>query len=580
MASPEQSNQDSTLFSDRRRGAMKRKRETPASRAAANKSNHRTPNAFSRRTPPRSDQSPRRSEEGERSRSRSRSRSPPRKLKRPGAGARISREQRDAAERARHERLEKEKADIAGRAVAGSGVEFVASHYNAVPERGREWRKTDSQIKGLRSLNNWIKSTLIQKFSRPEIPVQHLTVLDMACGKGGDLGKWEKAPQIPSLYVGCDIADVSIDQAKDRYVESQRKKGRFRRPGPQMEAQFYVHDAFKDSFVDIPIVRQVGFNPIIRQAGKADLGMGYGGFDVVSMMFALHYSFESEELVKGMLSNVAGALKKGGHFIGVMPNANVISAELKKQLFGKSNNKTPDGKAASPARTPQENGAGADDEDDWDPEKPSEPAANSAVPETQDGSDDEWDPEKPSEPVMTTVVNEPNGDENDDWDPEKPSEPIAAVSEQPNAPAEAEKQPSATPMTGEPITWGNSIYSITFPRQQALTSRPLPSDGIFRPAFGWKYIYHLVEAVDAPEFVVPFEILRAMAVEFGLELRYMKPFRDVLEIESEDRELGMLAERMGVKSRDRAVGRGTGLLVSEDELEAADFYCAFCFYRT
>ena len=27
--------------------------------------------------------------------------------------------------------------------------DFVKQHYNAVPERGRQWRKTDSKIRGL-----------------------------------------------------------------------------------------------------------------------------------------------------------------------------------------------------------------------------------------------------------------------------------------------------------------------------------------------------------------------------------------------------------------------------------------------
>ncbi|KAK3099088.1 mRNA cap guanine-N7 methyltransferase, partial [Teratosphaeriaceae sp. CCFEE 6253] len=165
-------------------------------------------------------------------------------------------------------------------------------HYNAVPERGREWRRTDSQIKGLRSLNNWIKSTLIQKFSRPDVPPQHgLTVLDMACGKGGDLGKWEKAPMPPALYVGCDIAEVSVSQAKDRYEETKRKN---RRQMP-MQAEFFVQDTFGRPLSNIQLINQVGFDPNAGPGPRViQGGMLSGGFDVVSMMFALHYSFESE----------------------------------------------------------------------------------------------------------------------------------------------------------------------------------------------------------------------------------------------------------------------------------------------
>jgi mRNA (guanine-N7-)-methyltransferase len=244
---------------------------------------------------------------------------------------------------------------------------MVAAHYNLVPERGREWRTTDSKIKGLRSLNNWIKSTLIQKFSRPEVPVADMKVIDLACGKGGDLGKWEKAPQVPVLYVGCDIANVSIQQAQERYINPrQNHRGRFP-PRHRMQAEFYVHDTFKHSLIDIPVVRSIGFNPNVGPGGVIQGGMATGGFDVVSMMFALHYSFETEELARGMLRNVSGSLKKGGRFIGVMPNSDVISARVKSLLAQEKAGKTPNG--TKPV-TGQEGGASSTrpaEEDGWDP---------------------------------------------------------------------------------------------------------------------------------------------------------------------------------------------------------------------
>jgi mRNA (guanine-N7-)-methyltransferase len=449
---------------------------------------------------------------------------------------------------------EQQRKDLTGR--QASGVELVAQHYNAVPERGREWRSTESKIKGLRSLNNWIKSTLIQKFSQPE-GVEHMKVLDMACGKGGDLGKWEKAPQTPSLYVGCDIADVSIDQARSRYSENLRRGGRNRRAAP-MHAEFYVQDTFGTSLDDIPIIREVGFDPNAGPGPPRIQGrMFSGGFDVVSMMFALHYSFESEELARGMLRNVSGALKKGGRFIGVMPNSNVITEKVKASLAKEAPGKDSNGKSTPAQATPEENGANnVSDDDDWDPERPAVDAVNDAANQSDE-----------------------------DWDPTVPSEPIGAPAEAaPLTPAvvEADATPAAngTPLSSlPPVEFGNELFTVKLPRAQPLVSKPLPRDGIFRPPFGWKYHYSLQEAVDAPEFIVPWEAFRALAEEYGLELLYKKGFREVYEDESEDRELGMLAERMGVRSRDRS-GPNGGRLVGEDEMEAAAFYLAFTFTKS
>jgi mRNA (guanine-N7-)-methyltransferase len=539
---PSQEPEDHSPWDGGRRQAAKRKRETPAQRLAASKaSRSNTPNAFARRSPPRNAPLPQ-DDDGDRS--------PPRKLKRPGARATVGREQAGQMQRQIEEQQRK---DLAGR--QASGVELVAQHYNAVPERGREWRSTESKIKGLRSLNNWIKSTLIQKFSQPE-GVEHMKVLDMACGKGGDLGKWEKAPQTPSLYVGCDIADVSIDQARSRYSENLRRGGRNRRAAP-MHAEFYVQDTFGTSLDDIPIIREVGFDPNAGPGPPRIQGrMFSGGFDVVSMMFALHYSFESEELARGMLRNVSGALKKGGRFIGVMPNSNVITEKVKASLAKEAPGKDSNGKSTPAQATPEENGAKNDASDD-----------------------DDWDPERPA----VDAVNDTANDSEDEWNPEQPSEPIAAPTEAALAPAAvAEDVPASngTPLSSlPPVEFGNELFTVRLPRAQPLVSKPLPRDGIFRPPFGWKYHYSLQEAVDAPEFIVPWEAFRALAEEYGLELLYKKGFREVYEDESEDRELGMLAERMGVRSRDRS-GPNGGRLVGEDEMEAAAFYLAFTFYKS
>ncbi|OTB12125.1 hypothetical protein K445DRAFT_321383 [Daldinia sp. EC12] len=281
---------------------------------------------------------------------RQRSRSPsdaPRKLKRPGRGARFSQAEASSI-RQRHEQREREAAEAAAAqaALEQRGInDVVRQHYNAVPERGRDWRKTDSRIKGLRSFNNWVKSTLIQKFSPDEdhTPGAHergrdmagardheLLVLDIGCGKGGDLGKWQQAPQRVQLYVGLDPADVSIEQAKERYRNmTHRGGGRGGRGGhrggrhqpPPFEARFYVKDCYGESIGDIDIIRQVGFD---------HSPMGRSGFDIVSMMFCMHYAFESEEKARMMLQNVSGALKKGGRFIGCIPNSDVIGDRVVK----------------------------------------------------------------------------------------------------------------------------------------------------------------------------------------------------------------------------------------------------------
>lgn len=116
---------------------------------------------------------------------------------------------------------------------------------NARPDVGVD-RRQDSPIIGLKSFNNWIKSVLISNFATPALkestvtaplPPQHQNrnyrgpsnprigkVLDMGCGKGGDLQKWSKA-RIAD-YVGVDIAAMSVDQAYHRWQDLQSRAGK------------------------------------------------------------------------------------------------------------------------------------------------------------------------------------------------------------------------------------------------------------------------------------------------------------------------------------------------------------------
>ncbi|KAF8610825.1 guanine-N(7)-methyltransferase [Ceratobasidium sp. AG-I] len=193
----------------------------------------------------------------------------------------------------------------------------VAQHYNQRKEVGRQARQ-GSVIIGLRSFNNWIKSVLIAKFCRRpfhESATRGGTgrgramsgkVLDLGCGKGGDLNKWSKAGV--KEYVGLDIADVSISQAEGRYMEMA--------PAQRFDAEFHAFDCFS--------------GPISSVVSPQRLRTP---FDVVSMQFCMHYAFESLEKVRMMLKNVSDYLRPGGIFLGTIPNSELLLSKL-NQLPG------------------------------------------------------------------------------------------------------------------------------------------------------------------------------------------------------------------------------------------------------
>ncbi|KAJ1569517.1 mRNA cap guanine-N7 methyltransferase [Cladochytrium tenue] len=188
---------------------------------------------------------------------------------------------------------------------------LVARHYNARPQVGRE-RRRESVIFHLKNLNNWTKSVLIARFTAAAATAAAATdaggsrgsglrVLDLGCGKGGDLQKWAKAGV--AALVGIDIAEVSVEHARQRYRE-----GTFRFP-----ADFFAADCFAPRLAE-------------RLGGDAARP---GSFDVVSSQFAFHYCAEAPDRMAAAVANVAAFLRPGGYFVGTVPNANVLVKKLR-----------------------------------------------------------------------------------------------------------------------------------------------------------------------------------------------------------------------------------------------------------
>jgi mRNA (guanine-N7-)-methyltransferase len=87
-------------------------------------------------------------------------------------------------------------------------------------------------------------------------------------------------------------------------------------------------DCWTNSIESIPIARRIGYDPNVGPGGRSRFAQG-GGFDVVSMMFCMHYAFETEAKCRNMLKNVAGSLKTGGRFIGTIPSSDIISQRVR-----------------------------------------------------------------------------------------------------------------------------------------------------------------------------------------------------------------------------------------------------------
>lgn len=100
-----------------------------------------------------------------------------------------------------------------------------------------------------------------------------------------------------------DVADVSIEHARERYEDIAQKMKRQRQE--PFKTTFLVADAGEKRLSD-------SYEPSDRQ------------FDLASCQFALHYSFASEERAFQFLRNATERIRPGGYFIGTLPDAHQI----------------------------------------------------------------------------------------------------------------------------------------------------------------------------------------------------------------------------------------------------------------
>ncbi|XP_076059959.1 RNA guanine-7 methyltransferase isoform X2 [Oratosquilla oratoria] len=206
-----------------------------------------------------------------------------------------------------------EKEDLPSKKIAldhgsTSGIgSVVAQHYNEIEEKGRSERYK-SRIFYMRNFNNWVKSYLLSYFIkrlRKILPNgQRIVGMDLGCGKGGDLLKWQKGNV--NHVVCVDIASTSVTQCKERY-QVMKNSGR----APTFSSEFIVADCTKE------LVKDQMRNPDMK-------------YDLVSTQFVLHYSFESLHQAETFIKNASENLRKGGYLIGTIPDANEIMSHLER----------------------------------------------------------------------------------------------------------------------------------------------------------------------------------------------------------------------------------------------------------
>ncbi|CCH40561.1 mRNA cap guanine-N7 methyltransferase [Wickerhamomyces ciferrii] len=226
---------------------------------------------------------------------------PPQKLRRPGGRGGVD----DQRYRARQERERYEEQHNREREEQNRRNEnldqIVRQHYNQRAYVAKRSRRNLSPIIKLRNFNNVIKYILIGNYAQPG-----WRTLDLGCGKGGDINKWDQAKI--SEYIGIDISNASIVEAIKRYKNNEAG----------FQSTFITGDCFGQ-----PLPYILNDHPHVQL-----------DVDIVSMQFCMHYAFETEMKARTLLENVSRSLRPGGIFIGTIPSSDFIKERISKMQPG------------------------------------------------------------------------------------------------------------------------------------------------------------------------------------------------------------------------------------------------------
>lgn len=221
----------------------------------------------------------------------------------------------------KRKRTQSDDADDDMKFHANSGAAAADAFYSGLT-RTLDTR-ADSRIYHMRAFNGWVKATQIQeldpktrgtnkKFGGP------LRVLDLACGKGGDLGKWILHPRGVSNYVGIDVARGSLKDAAIR-VRTPNMRQKLKRctficadlgadvPG-RLKSPNHKHPQKLLSWSLQSEPRNASLPPEFHLVSGGGIAQD-DRFDVVSIQFAIHYMMSSRYANIRHFRNVTALLR-------------------------------------------------------------------------------------------------------------------------------------------------------------------------------------------------------------------------------------------------------------------------------
>jgi len=191
------------------------------------------------------------------------------------------------------------------------------------------------QTQGMKNFHNlYVKRLLIGGVTKTGDKL-----IDLTCGKGGDMAKWIEAKL--SFVFGIDYSKDNLENringACSRYLNAKKE---FKTVPDCLFVHGNSGNNIKNGNALLNDKAKQISNAIFGIGKKNEellgkgvykqFGVGSNGFDVSSCQFAIHYFFQSPEILNGFLRNITECTKLNGYFIGTTYDGNTVFKMLSK----------------------------------------------------------------------------------------------------------------------------------------------------------------------------------------------------------------------------------------------------------
>jgi SAM-dependent methyltransferase len=183
------------------------------------------------------------------------------------------------------------------------------------------YQKRTTDAEGMRAFNNWVKKNMISTYCSPGI-----NVLDIGCGRGGDLRKFIHA-QI-GTYVGIDIDYNGLFRIKDSAFNRYKY---FKNELPHVPPMTFIHADAKGIF---NVQSQSTILAPMPEANKKMIDIYLTGkkkYDVINCQFSLHYYLSDELSWSHFCKNINSCIADNGYFLVTCFDGAILKQRLESK---------------------------------------------------------------------------------------------------------------------------------------------------------------------------------------------------------------------------------------------------------